>query len=155
LEKHLCLLYTGSSRLGGEIAASVIAGIRDKTAELRQMRRLVDQAHGILTGSGGLTAFGELLHETWQLKRSLADAVSNSDVDEIYETARENGALGGKLLGAGAKGFMLFFVPPEKQAAFQKALRRFVFVPFGFEGEGSTTIYQGANVAVSPPHDQS
>jgi D-glycero-alpha-D-manno-heptose-7-phosphate kinase len=145
LENHLCLLYTGSSRMGGEIAASVIAGIQDKVAELRQMRRLVDQAHGILTGGDSLTAFGELLHETWLLKRSLADLVSNSEVDEIYRTARENGALGGKLLGAGAKGFMLFFVPPEKQATLRKALNRFVFVPFCFENEGSTTIYQGGS----------
>ena len=144
LENHLCLLYTGSSRMGGEIAASVIAGIRDKTDELRRMRRLVDQAHGVLTGGDSLTAFGELLHETWLLKRSLADLVSNSEVDEIYQTARDNGALGGKLLGAGAKGFMLFFVPPEKQVALRKALNRFVFVPFGFEWEGSTTIYRGA-----------
>lgn len=150
LEKHLCLLYTGSSRMGGEIAASVIAGMRNKAVELRRMRRLVDQAYDILTGSDSLTAFGELLHETWLLKRSLADGVSNSDVDEIYQTARENGALGGKLLGAGAKGFMLFFVPPDKRAALQKVLRRFVLVPFGFEWEGSTTIYQGADVAVSP-----
>jgi len=150
LQKHLCLLYTGTSRLGGEIAASVIAGFRDKTAELRRMRGLVDQAHGILTGNGSLTAFGELLDETWRLKRSLADGVSNSDVDEIYQTARENGALGGKLLGAGAKGFMLFFVPPDQRLSLQQALRRFLFVPFDFEWEGSTTIYQGANVAAFP-----
>jgi D-glycero-alpha-D-manno-heptose-7-phosphate kinase len=143
LEKHLCLLYTGSSRLGGEIAASVIAAMRDKSAELRQMRKLVDVAHGILTGGGSLTAFGELLHETWVLKRGLADAVSNPEVDEIYQIARENGALGGKLLGAGAKGFMLFFAPPEKHAALRKALNRFVFVPFSFETEGSVTIYDG------------
>ena len=145
LEKNLCLLYTGTSRLGGEIAASVIAGMRDKTADLRQMRRLVDQALGILTGGGSLAAFGELLHETWLLKRGLADAVSNPEVDEIYKIAREHGALGGKILGAGSKGFMLFFAPPEKQAALRKALSRFVFVPFCFESEGSVTIYQGGS----------
>jgi len=150
LENHLCLLYTGSSRIGGEIAASIIAGIRDKTDELRRMRRLVDQAHRILTGGGSLTAFGELLNETWLLKRRLADTVSNPEVDEIYQTARENGAIGGKLLGAGAKGFMLFFVPPEKKAALQKALSRFVFVPFGFEWEGSTTIYKGTRTLPFP-----
>jgi len=79
------------------------------------------------------------------LKRGLADAVSNPEVDEIYQIARDHGALGGKILGAGSKGFMLFFVPPEKQAALQKALSRFVFVPFSFESEGSTTIYQGGS----------
>jgi len=148
LEKNLCLLYTGTSRLGGEIAASVIAGMRDKTAELRQMRKLVDQALGILTGTGSLAAFGELLHQTWTLKRGLADAVSNPEVDEIYRIARDNGALGGKLLGAGSKGFMLFFAPPEKHAALQKALNHFVFAPFCFEMDGSMTIYDGGKEPV-------
>ncbi len=142
LEKNLCMLYTGSSRLGGEVAASVIAGMRDRTAELRQMRKLVDDAHAILTGGGSLTAFGEMLHQTWVLKRGLAEGVSNSEVDEIYKTARENGALGGKLLGAGSKGFMLFYCPQEKQAALKQSLNRFVWVPFQFEWEGSTTIYR-------------
>jgi D-glycero-alpha-D-manno-heptose-7-phosphate kinase len=141
LEQHLLLLYTGSSRLGGEIAANVIAGMRDKTAELRQMRRLVDQALAILTGTGSLSPFGELLHQTWTLKRGLAAGVSNSEVDAIYQTAQTHGALGGKLLGAGAKGFMLFYAPPETHAAIRQELKRYVFVPFAFEREGSVTIY--------------
>jgi D-glycero-alpha-D-manno-heptose-7-phosphate kinase len=143
-ERHLMLLYTGTSRMGGEIAASVIAGMRDKTAELRQMRKLVDDAAEILCGSRSITEIGEMLHRTWQLKRGLAESVSSSEVDEIYKVAREHGALGGKLLGAGSKGFMLFFVPPEKQNALRDALERFVWVPFRFEWDGSTTIYQGS-----------
>jgi D-glycero-alpha-D-manno-heptose-7-phosphate kinase len=141
LEKNLLMLYTGSSRLGGEIAANVIAGMRDKTAELRQMRKLVDQALGILTSNSDISGFGELLHQTWTLKRGLAEGVSNTEVDEIYKTARAHGALGGKLLGAGSKGFMLFFAPPEKHAVIRQALNRYVFVPFNFEREGSVTIY--------------
>jgi len=144
LEKNLLLLYTGSTRMGGEIAASVIAKMRDKSAELRQMRQLVDDAVNILTGTGSLNAFGELLHQTWVLKRGLADNVTNSEVDELYKVARTNGALGGKLLGAGSRGFMLFYVPPEKQAAVKKALNQFVWVPFHFEWEGSTTVYYTA-----------
>jgi D-glycero-alpha-D-manno-heptose-7-phosphate kinase len=140
-EKHLLLLYTGTSRMGGEIAASVIAAMRDKSAELRRMRQLVDEAVGILSGRESVEKIGELLHETWLLKRGLAEGVTSSEVDEIYRIARENGAIGGKLLGAGAKGFMLFFVPPEKQAAVRRALERFVWVPFQFETEGSATIY--------------
>lgn len=144
LEKHLMLLYTGSSRMGGEIAASVIAKIGDKTAELRRMQQLVDTAVGILTGNGSLDAFGDLLHEAWRIKRGLAAGVSNPEVDEIYETARRHGALGGKLLGAGARGFMLFFVPPGRQAGLMKALDRLLWVPFRFESEGCTTIYYNA-----------
>ena len=142
LASNLCMLYTGSSRLGGEVAAAVIAGMGDRTAELRQMRKLVDQAHDLLTGGGDLTKFGEMLHLTWTLKRGLAEGVSNSEVDEIYKIARKNGAVGGKLLGAGSKGFMLFFAPPEKQAALKRALIRYVWVPFQFEHDGSTTIYE-------------
>jgi D-glycero-alpha-D-manno-heptose-7-phosphate kinase len=144
LEGHLMLLYGGSSRMGGEVAASVIARMQDRSAELRQMRRLVDEAHGILVSNGSLNRFGELLDQTWQLKRSLADSVSNPEVNELYQTAREHGALGGKLLGAGARGFMLFFVPPEKQAAVRRALARFVWVPFCFDWEGSAIIYDGS-----------
>ncbi|MCX7825828.1 MAG: kinase [Verrucomicrobiae bacterium] len=151
LEQHLMLLYTGSSRMGGEIAASVVARMRDKAAELRQMRLLVDKAADILTGSGSLSAFGELLHQTWVLKRGLADDVTNAEVDDLYKLAREHGALGGKLLGAGSRGFMLFFVPPEKQPALKKAMNRFLWVPFRFEWEGSTTIYYAQPDALSNP----
>jgi D-glycero-alpha-D-manno-heptose-7-phosphate kinase len=146
-EAHLMLLYTGTSRLGGEIAASVIAGMRDKTAELRRMRQLVDDAAEILAGGRSLSRFGELLHETWVLKRGLAEGVSSSEVDEIYQIARDAGALGGKLLGAGSKGFMMFFVPPERQSAVTRALSRFVWVPFHLESKGCTTVYDGANEA--------
>ena len=150
LESNLCMLYTGSSRLGGEVASKVIAGMKDRTAELRQMRKLVDEAQAVLTGDGSLTKFGEMLHLTWTLKRGLAEGVSNSEVDEIYQTARDHGAIGGKLLGAGSKGFMLFFCPPEKQAALKKALNRYVWVPFQFEHDGSTTIYEDRDEAVKP-----
>ena len=103
-------------------------------------------AAAILSGNESLNPFGELLHETWLLKRGLAEGVTNSEVDDIYKLARKNGALGGKLLGAGSKGFMLFFVPPEKQEAVKRALSRFVWVPFRFESEGSTTIYNGSSL---------
>jgi len=127
--------------MGGEIAASIIARMHDKAAELCQMRLLVDKAVDVLTGSGSLSAFGELLHQTWLLKRGLADDVTNSEVDDLYKLARDHGALGGKLLGAGSRGFMLFFVPPDKQPALKKMMKRFLWVPFRFEWEGSTTIY--------------
>ena len=104
---------------------------------------MVDQGAGILRGdsSEDITAFGELLHRGWMLKRALAEGVTNSQVDKIYETAREHGAIGGKLLGAGSSGFMLLFVPPKKQPAVREALAQYLWVPFGAESEGSSIIY--------------
>ena len=151
LEGNLLLLYTGTSRMGGEIAKSVIAKLGDKSAELRRMRAMVDQASDILTDANrSLDAFGELLHESWLLKRGIADGVSNSEVDAIYKTAREHGALGGKLCGAGSKGFMLFYVPREKQQAVMQALPHFLWVPISFEWEGSTTIYYDVSAPERP-----
>ena len=141
LEGNLMLLYTGSSRMGGEIAANVISKIKDKTAELRQLRRMVDQAAELLMGTGPLDVFGGLLHEAWMIKRGIADGVTNSVVDGIYQTARNSGALGGKLLGAGSKGFMLLYIPRDKQKAVMQALPHYLWVPVNFDWEGSTTIY--------------
>jgi D-glycero-alpha-D-manno-heptose-7-phosphate kinase len=141
LEDHLLMVYTGSARMGAEIAGEVIAQIPNKTAHLSRMRETVDEAVGILAGKGPLEGFGRLLHEFWLLKRSLAANVSNADVDELYETAQRHGALGGKLLGAGSKGFMVFFVPPERHCEVKEALRRYLYVPFRFEYEGSVCVY--------------
>ena len=141
LENNLLLFYTGSSRLGGEIAAQVIANLADKSAQLRQLCQMVDQAAAILMGNGSLDDFGRVLHETWMIKRGIANGVTNNSVDDIYQTALKHGALGGKLLGAGSKGFMLFYVPSEKQHALMQALPHFLWVPVQFDWEGSTTIY--------------
>ena len=102
---------------------------------------MVDRAVEILNSDTDLTAFGELLHQSWLLKRELSSAISNSVVDGIYSTARSSGAIGGKLLGAGDAGFMIFFVPPEKQEDVRQALAQYLRVPFSFETEGSTIIH--------------
>jgi D-glycero-alpha-D-manno-heptose-7-phosphate kinase len=141
LERNLLLLYTGANRMGGEIAAHVIASLADKSAQWHRVRQMVDQAIAILAGDGSLDEFGRLLHEAWMIKRGIASGVSNSTVDDIYDTVIRHGALGGKLLGAGSKGFMLFYVPAERQAALTQALAHFLWVPIQFDGEGSTTIY--------------
>jgi D-glycero-alpha-D-manno-heptose-7-phosphate kinase len=86
-------------------------------------------------------AFGDLLHEAWQAKRSLSPRVSTNEVDELYERARAAGALGGKLTGAGGGGFLLLFVPPEKQPAVIEALQTQLHVPFEFETAGSQIIF--------------
>ena len=94
----------------------------------------------ILIGSGDLDEFGQLLHENWKLKCQQSDLITNSTVDGIYKTARDNGAIGGKLLGAGVSGFMLFYVPLEKQDQVRRALSGYLNVPFKFENMGSSTL---------------
>lgn len=140
LQSRLLLFYLGSSRLASAIAADVVANLSARQEELRRMRRMVDEAVGIL-GGGELDDFGRLLGESWALKRQLSRAVTTSAVDRMYQTAMEHGALGGKLLGAGGTGFMLFYAPPERQAEIIASLPTCVHVPFAFESEGSAIIY--------------
>jgi D-glycero-alpha-D-manno-heptose-7-phosphate kinase len=141
LDKSLMMFYTGTTRFASEIAAKVVANMGSKQQQLRQMRGMVDRAIEILNSDTDLTAFGELLHQSWLLKRELSSAISNSVVDGIYSAAMESGAIGGKLLGAGDAGFMIFFVPPEKQESVKQALAQYLRVPFSFETEGSTIIH--------------
>lgn len=141
LESRLLLIYLGSSRMGGELASSVVANLQDKAAHLRRMREMVDIALGILRDGGSLDRFGVLLHEAWTLKQSLAEGISTEPVQAAYEKARAAGALGGKLMGAGGTGFMFFYVPPERRDAVSAALNQYLHVPFAFDHEGSTIIH--------------
>ncbi|MCX9014273.1 MAG: hypothetical protein OIN89_05710 [Candidatus Methanoperedens sp.] len=141
-QDHLMLFFTGLSRTASEIAGEQIKKTPDKTAELNQMREMVDEAIEILNGSDSdITDFGRLLHESWMIKRSLTDKISTSQVDQIYETAMQAGALGGKLLGAGGGGFILFFVEPEFQTNVKEKLKHLLHVPFKFDTLGSQIIY--------------
>jgi D-glycero-alpha-D-manno-heptose-7-phosphate kinase len=101
----------------------------------------VDEGVKLLVGQGSLDGFGDLLHEAWQLKRSLSGVVSNTQVDEIYEAARRGGARGGKLLGAGGGGFVLFYVPAQCRQKVKDALRNLIWVPFKFDMSGSQIIF--------------
>ena len=141
LADHLMLFFTGISRDAHEIAAKKVQGFDDKKSELRLMQASVAHATNILTTGGNISEFGELMHMNWMLKRSLSDSVSNPYLDSLYELARESGAIGGKLLGAGGGGFLLLFVPPKKQQAVKAALSELVHVPFTFENKGSEIIY--------------
>jgi D-glycero-alpha-D-manno-heptose-7-phosphate kinase len=105
------------------------------------MKGLVEESLAVLNSGQDITAFGALLHEGWRAKRSLSAKVSNTHVDELYAHAMANGALGGKLLGAGGGGFMLLFVPPGKQSQVKEALKRFIYVPFHFDFSGSQIIF--------------
>lgn len=142
LQDNLMLVFTGFARTASEIAGEQIKTSHQKESELRKMHSMVDEAAGILRSDTDLTEFGRLLHEAWMLKRGLTGKISNSQIDGIYEAARKAGAVGGKLLGAGGGGFMLLFVPPEKQACVREALKGLIFVPVKFETGGSQIIYR-------------
>lgn len=140
-QDHLMLFFTGFSRNSSDIAGEQIKNTANKRTELHTMHQMVQHAIDILNGDVcGLQDFGKLLHESWMLKRSLTRLISTSQVDEIYETARKAGALGGKLLGAGGGGFILLFVPPECQERVKESLNNFLYVPFRFENLGSQVV---------------
>jgi len=139
-----CLLFCflGFSRVSSEIAREQIKKIPEKLNELRSMHKMVDEGINILNGRPGfLNDFGKLLHESWMLKRNLTQRISSNLIDDIYDSAMRAGALGGKICGAGGGGFMLLFVPPEKQPRVKEALKDFLLVPFRFENLGSHLIY--------------
>ncbi len=141
LQDHLLLLFTGFSRNASEIAGEQIKNTPHKKAILSTMRQMVDEAINILNGNNDLLEFGKLLHESWQLKRSLTDKISTPQVDDIYTAARDAGAIGGKLLGAGGGGFMLLFVRPEIRPKVKAKLSHLLNVPFQFENLGSQIIF--------------
>jgi len=142
LQKHLMLFFAGFPRNASEIAGEQIRKTPEKTRELKAMMELVEEAINVLNSSQErLVDFGKLLHESWKTKRSLTPRISNSFIDEVYEAGMEAGAVGGKLLGAGGGGFMLFFVKPELQHKVKEKLGKLLFVPFKFHGLGSHIIY--------------
>jgi D-glycero-alpha-D-manno-heptose-7-phosphate kinase len=141
LQDHLVLYFTGFSRTASEIAQEQIKVTPLRQKELDLMYQMVDAAEGVLMNPGrDLNDFGRLLHEGWNIKRSLTQKISNSNIDEIYEAGRSAGALGGKLLGAGGGGFMLFFVSPERQAALRRRLAKLLCIPFRFSNKGSQVV---------------
>src|SRR3989344_5648798 len=131
-EDHLLLFFSGRSRYASEIVAEQIKNTPQKTRELEKMFQMVDETTGILK-SGNLEEFGKLLDEAWKIKRGLSSRITTAHIDEIYEAAKAAGALGGKALGAGGGGFMLFFVSPERREAVKSKLNSLLNVPFRFE----------------------
>lgn len=141
LESHLMLFYSGIARTAADVARSYADDLESRRRPLRIMKELVDESVDILCSGSDIGGFGELMHEGWLAKRSLSPQVSNSAVDQMYQTAREAGALGGKLTGAGGGGFLLLFVEPDRQAAVREALGDRLHVPFRFESQGSQIIF--------------
>lgn len=142
LDENLMLFYTGVQRFSSEIQADTFAKPVNKTKQLLDMLALVDEAEKILTDKNtSLNEFGKLLDTTWKLKRGTGSRVSNGSIDEIYDIALKSGAFGGKLLGAGGGGFLLFYCEKEKQHALIKALEKLMIVPFNFENDGAQVLY--------------
>jgi D-glycero-alpha-D-manno-heptose-7-phosphate kinase len=133
------LFFTGLSRMASDVARQIVASLEDREDSMHRMAAMVDEALEILR-KGSLEDFGHLMDEAWHLKRALHPAVTTSLVDKTYQTAREAGALGGKLLGAGGGGFLLLFVPPNRRRHVQNALSDLLYVPFEFEPLGSQII---------------
>lgn len=138
VEDHLMLMFTGLQRHASEIAKAQVDNVERKEEELHKIVDLVPQAAKILS-EGDMAGFGEILHQGWMLKRELSDMVSPRPIDLIYKRARQAGAWGGKLLGAGGGGFMLFCVPPEKRQAVINSSGH-LSVPFKFEHRGSQVV---------------
>lgn len=141
LQQHCALFFTGFARTASEIAKEQIRMTPHRKHELDVMLQMVNEAEAIITDSNrSLDEFGHLLHESWQVKRTLTKSITNSDLDEIYEAGRSAGAIGGKLLGAGGGGFMLFFVPPERRQALRTRLKNLLCVPLAFSSRGSHVV---------------
>lgn len=145
LNENLMLFFTGFTRFSSEIQQSTGAVIKDKTTQLREMLALVDEAESVLTNKErDLDDFGRLLDETWKLKRQTGSKISTGSIDELYVRAIKAGALGGKLLGAGGGGFLLFYVQPDKRREVMAAMHDLLYVPFQFENAGTRVIYYSA-----------
>jgi len=138
---HLMLFFTGLSRVSSVVAEEQLKSVKDNTAQLMEMRSLVDEGERILTGKSSIMEFGRLLDYTWKMKRGLSHKISNDEIDMVYRKALSAGATGGKLMGAGGGGFLMFFVEPEKQTAVREALNELLYVPFAFEDQGTQVLY--------------
>lgn len=142
LQDNLMLFFSGISRTASEIEKKKIENINNRQHELKAIHDHVDDAIRILNSdTETLDDFGYLLNDTWKIKKSLSDGVSTGQIDEIYKAAIDAGALGGKLLGAGGGGFVLFYVPKDKQNIVKEKLKKLIYVPFNFERDGSRIVY--------------
>lgn len=142
LNERLLLFFTGFTRFSADIQRSNNITASENDRRLLEMLALVDDAERILTDeSANLDEFGALLDHTWRLKRQTGASISTGSIDMLYEKSMAAGALGGKLLGAGGGGFLLFYVQPEKQQEVREAMKDLLYIPFQFEDEGTQIIY--------------
>ncbi|MFN5515547.1 MAG: GHMP kinase [Cyanobacteriota bacterium] len=140
-EDHLFIVFTGIKRRAAQVVEKQLQRVGDNRDTLKTMRRMVDQGWDILTGAQNFSAFGELLHQAWLAKRSLDQGISNPEIDRLYDLGRSAGAWGGKLLGAGAGGFMLFFAPPEVHPQLRQTFAQHQVLTVKINAPGSQIIF--------------
>lgn len=142
LNKNLMMFFTGFTRFSSDVQKANAVEKQDKIPQLKEMLALVDDAEAVLTGEKtDLDDFGRMLDYTWKLKRQTGSAVSTNIIDELYTKGITAGALGGKLLGAGGGGFIVFYVQQEYQASVRQAMRDLMYIPFEFEDGGTRVIH--------------
>lgn len=136
------MFFTGFTRFSSDVQKANSSGKEDKIDQLKEMYSLVDEAERTLTEKKiNIDEFGRLLDHTWKLKRQTGSAVSTDSIDYLYKKGIEAGALGGKLLGAGGGGFLVFYVQPEYQEAVKRAMSDLLYIPFEFETGGTRVIH--------------
>lgn len=141
VQSHLMLFFTGISRFASDVAGKKIANLARRESQIHAMRAMVDEAAAILQDDRRpVCDLGSLLHQSWRMKRELADGISTSVIDAIYDAGTAAGATGGKLLGAGGGGFMMFFAPPERQQAIRERLSPLIDVKLEISSPGSKIV---------------
>lgn len=142
LNKSLMVFFTGFTRFSSDIQKENEKSRKNRVAQLREMLSLVDEAEKVLTCHDScLDEFGRLLDYTWRLKRQTGSGVSTEGIDELYGKGIKAGAIGGKLLGAGGGGFLIFYVPEERQQALKKVMKDLLYIPFEFETSGTQIVH--------------
>ena len=142
LNSNLLMFFTGFTRFSSDVQKANGLDKKDKVKQLQEMYGLVDEAERVLTDKNiDLSEFGKLLDHTWKLKRQTGSAISTDSIDGLYVRGIEAGALGGKLLGAGGGGFLVFYVEPERQQSVKQAMGDLMYIPFEFENGGTKVIH--------------
>ena len=142
LNNNLMMFFTGFSRFSSDVQKANASNKADKVNQLKEMLALVDEAEKVLVDKqSDLDEFGRLLDHTWRIKRKTGNTVSTNSIDELYDKGLKAGALGGKLLGAGGGGFLVFYVEPDKQEKVKKAMEDLLYIPFEFEDGGTRVIH--------------
>ncbi len=155
LGDNLLMFFTGFTRFSSEMQKANATGYTEKIKQLQAMYELVNEAEKVLEDKySNLDDFGRLLDKTWRLKRQTGGAITTNSINSLYERGIQAGALGGKLLGAGGGGFLVFYVQPEKQKEVKEAMNNLMYIPFEFENDGTRVIHYTPEAYVSKEEEE-